>query len=47
MIDEAEELKRRRLTENPQGNGLRDARIGRHDDIARCARVRFIARIHH
>jgi hypothetical protein len=26
--------------------GLRDARIGRQDNIARCARVRFIARIH-
>jgi hypothetical protein len=30
-----EEIKRRRLTEDLQGNrGLRDARIGRHDNIA-------------
>jgi hypothetical protein len=36
------------VTEDPQGNrGLRDPRMGRHDNIARRTRVRFIAQIHH
>ena len=49
MIDKARRAQETaRLTEDPEGNrGLRDARMGRHDNIARRARVRFIARIHH